>query len=373
MSGTGDRKHDNNFDFFRLAAAAFVIFYHSFPLTGGDQYGIFGFLGVSIFFVISGYFITGSWFNRPSPYSFIWSRFLRLMPALAVLVLFTAFVIGPLTTVLTLPAYFTSFNTWRYLAGASLVVIPGSIPGVFLHNPLPISVNGSLWTLPLEARMYAVVLALGLIGIFKNKKRTAAIALVLLGLFIATNDLSGMFSPLLKINELLLAGAIVPNYTLPLCYCTMFMMGCTFYLYKDIIKYNPMIFAGASIIWVYSIFTPFLYTISVICLPYIILSLGFMKIPYLNMITKYGDFSYGIYIYAFPIQQTIVNFMPSISPWELFAVSLPVTLFFAVLSWVFIESRALALKKMNPELAIKKLLQPVAVVVRVPGRPIIKK
>jgi peptidoglycan/LPS O-acetylase OafA/YrhL len=86
-----------------------------------------------------------------------------------------------------------------------------------------------------------------------------------------------------------------------------------------------------------------------LCLPYLVLYIGQLPVKQLcNLGDKYGDYSYGLYIYAFPVQQTIAHFIPKINPIQMFTLSLPVTFVLAFISWWLIEKKALSLKKIDP-------------------------
>jgi len=112
---------ENNFDFLRFFAASLVLLVHSYPLTGRQPeepielltgYENGGSFAVSIFFVISGYLITSSWLSSSSPTSFLIKRALRILPALALAVLLSVFIIGPLVTTESPGDYFASSTTW---------------------------------------------------------------------------------------------------------------------------------------------------------------------------------------------------------------------------------------------------------------------
>ena len=70
------------------------------------------------------------------------------------------------------------------------------------------------------------------------------------------------------------------------------------------------------------------------------------------------------YIYSFPIQQIIVSFLPNLTPWQHFAVSLVFVIPLAAVSWHSLEKPALKLKKYLP------LLNPVGTKILVPSRPL---
>jgi len=143
----GERAHgrDNNFNLVRLMAAGLVLVSHSWPLTATpgeplERFADFslGHLGVDIFFVVSGFLVTGSLLARGSLASFVRARALRIFPALVVCAFGTALVIGPFVTQLPLGRYFGAWDTWRFALQNSTTWPWGVrwfLPGVFLHQP----------------------------------------------------------------------------------------------------------------------------------------------------------------------------------------------------------------------------------------------
>jgi len=156
----------NNLDALRLFAAMLVLVGHSYIFMGVTD-PIFlaavplGPLGVSIFFVISGYLVSESWDRDPDAVRFLARRALRIVPGLAVCIFLTAFLLGPALTTLPLSAYFKHPTVWDYLYNIGLY-ISYSLPGVFEKNRIAHSVNGSLWSLPVEFLLYLVVALVGI-------------------------------------------------------------------------------------------------------------------------------------------------------------------------------------------------------------------
>src|SRR5215218_4877934 len=166
---------DNNFDLLRLLAAWSVLVSHSFALTGHDeplhQFGTtLGNVGVLVFFAVSGLLIRRSWEYDPSPRSFWTKRGLRLLPALATVSVLTAFVLGPLVTTLSTAAYLSDPQTWIYPVRVTLLFPFGAgLPGVFEDSIYPGTVNGPLWSLPVEVFAYLVLAVLGMAGLLRRK------------------------------------------------------------------------------------------------------------------------------------------------------------------------------------------------------------
>lgn len=329
---------ENNFDFLRFFAASLVLLVHSYPLAGrrpdepielltGYENG--GEFAVAIFFVISGYLITSSWIASSSARSFMIKRALRVFPALVLAVLLSAFVIGPLVTEGSMTSYLSSPVTWTYLQNI-LLVTRFELPGVFSQNIYPNVVNGSLWTLPLEVLMYIGVLIMGLVGLLNRRLIFLPIAGLALGHFWMLGRL-GIES--FFINNIFKLGL-------------MYYTGAAIFLYRDSLPWRGWIaamLAAALALTFHTAAGPFVY---VIALPYLVIYLAYAPIPLISRFGKYGDFSYGMYIYAFPFQQLTVYLLGhEIGVFWLTVISLVPTLLLAILSWHLIEAPAMKLKQ----------------------------
>jgi peptidoglycan/LPS O-acetylase OafA/YrhL len=162
---------NNNFNLIRIVAALAVLMTHSFVLSSGNPddeplrqtLGMtLGSIAVDVFFVTSGLLVTASLLRSESVVAFAWSRCLRIFPGLLVMLVLTVFLLGPLFTTLQPASYLLDPRTHAYLIkGATLVTgILDRLPGVFESNPYPASINGSLWTMPYEVRMYVLLAVL---------------------------------------------------------------------------------------------------------------------------------------------------------------------------------------------------------------------
>ena len=189
--------HKNNINTLRFLGAFFVLFGHTFALCYGPRAGedpiselIKGAtaysaglpgVGVAMFFVLSGYLVTRSYENRHNLLLYVEARVLRIFPALWVTLLLTMLVLGPLVSTLESSAYFTHQGTWKYFwYNAKLFPdVSYRLPGVFLENPRAGGVNGSLWTLPVEVRMYAIVALLGVVGALRKRMVFNIVALLI--------------------------------------------------------------------------------------------------------------------------------------------------------------------------------------------------
>jgi len=167
----------NNFDILRFIGATLVLFSHSWPLSGSSGEIISklshelidgGTLGVYLFFIISGFLITKSFYSRNKLIDFVKARVLRIFPALIVVTIISVFVLGPILTDLKFFDYINNSETYRYLFGNSFLQnLQFTLPGVFVGNQY--GINGALWTLPVELFMYCVVAILGVFYLLKNR------------------------------------------------------------------------------------------------------------------------------------------------------------------------------------------------------------
>jgi peptidoglycan/LPS O-acetylase OafA/YrhL len=358
---SGEEHNNNNFDFLRFFAALVVILSHSFTYCGNIRLDpihaltgawTLGTIGVFIFFIISGYLITKSWVTKPITRKFFWNRILRIVPGMILICLFTILIVGPINTNISIVDYFTNSQTWDYLLIITIIPLYAkdvlSLPGVFTTNPFPNVINGSLWTIPYEFTMYFSVYLLGIVGIVKKR---LFLPIILLFLFI----IYLMFSlRMLKDVEY----GILSNLAL---LGIQFFIGAFFYLFRDQIKLDNKMAIAALFIWILSLGAPkiIFIVLSFILIPYIVFTFAQLPIKRLNNFGKWGDFSYGMYIFAYPLQQTLIHLIGVINPIVFFALSFICIFPFSVMSWHLVESRALKLKRYDPVQVFKAVYQTV--------------
>lgn len=322
----------NHFNLLRMIAASAVIVSHSFPLSEGEgtveplqrMLGFtLGAAAVKLFFAISGYFILMSFARRRSNFDFIAARVLRIFPGLAVMAILLTFAMGPAFTTEPLPDYIRA--AWPYVPRTiSLAFIRINLPGVFEGNPFPIAVNGSLWTLTVEVLAYAGLFALGVSGLLKRAFFPFVIAAYAVAY--ATVWYRGM-TP-------------IASLSLP------FMVGMTCYLYRQQHKLDGRL--TAALVCVATIPTLLGHPIDElwsIALAYAGLWLGFLHAPTLNRYNRLGDYSYGTYIYAWPIQQMLAASLPGIAPLQMMPIALLAAFACGALSWHLVEKPALQLRR----------------------------
>lgn len=331
---------NNLFGLIRLLAALAVFVSHAFPINGLPEpkilwgYSTLGTFGVSVFFSLSGYLVMQSWQRKPVMGKFLLKRFKRIFPGLTVVVLILAFVYGPLLTTLSLKNY---FNHPQLLTFLRLILLMGNdrLPNVLHQNPFPDAVNSSLWTLKYEFLMYILLAILST----RLAKIPAIIAITCLifGLlnvllffaphyFILPNQLSMLNDP---VKFLVGFGGV-------------FFTGSVIALYRRLILAKPVYFFLALSTLCLSCY----FQLGAICvwclLPYCIILFGEKAPAFLLKLNPKYDLSYGVYIYAFPLQQLAVYLYGSDRNWSdlLFnsGFALLLTLLFAFFSWTCIES-----------------------------------
>jgi peptidoglycan/LPS O-acetylase OafA/YrhL len=325
---------DNNFDVLRLGAAVMVLVSHSFALTGHheptllDISDTLGFVGVLIFFSISGFLIPRSWLVDSRPIPFAAKRFLRIIPGLLASVLITAYVLGPLVSSEQATSYLKSFAPLHYVLGNTVMLTDYSLPGVFNGNPNH-SVNGSLGTLPVEIKAYILILLAGLLVASKTAGRRALLGV--LGLLALVASFKTGVKPFWALLDL---------------FCT-FAGASGLCLVCDRIRFRVDLFAVSIVVWLLSYKLPlgFHAVLMGLSLPYAVMFLGFRMIGWLRPLTSPGDVSYGVYIYAFPVTQTLV-YLGVHEPAPAIGISLPVTYLLAFVSWRLVEWPALKRKQM---------------------------
>jgi peptidoglycan/LPS O-acetylase OafA/YrhL len=332
---------DNNFNLLRFIAASMVLFSHCYPLTGhiADEpltlavtFTDFGTLGVIIFFAISGFLIAQSVTRSRSMLAFVKSRALRLLPALALSTAFCVFVIGPIATELPQGAYWIHPQTWRYLFHTIVLDPQVDLPGVFRHNPYPPpAVNGSLWTIPLEVWCYVAIALAALLGAVK--RRWAFNLLIIAGVVCFVQ-----FEAIIRRH--------VPSgdaFTAPYLIAVFFFAAWCF-LYRKLVPASLWFAATIAIIATILLKSPLAMFAFYGGVAYLALFVAYNPKLRVEWFLRLGDYSYGIYVFAFPVQQFLVWWLKISSPMILFALAFPATLALAVISWHIVERPALALK-----------------------------
>jgi peptidoglycan/LPS O-acetylase OafA/YrhL len=332
---------NNNFNLIRMAAAIAVLFSHSFLIVGAAEplwatlNVTWGIVAVDVFFVTSGFLVAASLLTRNGALDFLWARGLRIYPALWLMLGLTVFVIGALFTTHSLQSYFTDRVTWHYLVKAATLVdgLHYALPGVFESAPLKGAVNGSLWTLVPEIWMYALLLMVWLGAFIARGRRVAAMRLAIITIAVVSGAWylhQGVFEP---------ATSNYPRFAF------MFFTGASYFVLKDKVELRPVIFWALLSMIALSLLnrTAFFYVFN-IALAYVLLYAAYVFGGRIRLYNRFGDYSYGFYIYAFPVQQSLASVVHGISVTLLMLSSAALTFGLAALSWHLMEKRALLLK-----------------------------
>jgi peptidoglycan/LPS O-acetylase OafA/YrhL len=338
----------SGFDYLRIGLAVSVIGVHCTSTSYGfeidrviwarPQVAFFHMI-LPMFFALSGFLVAGSLERCPTLVSFYGLRVLRIVPALFVEVVISALIFGPLLSSLDLATYFSAPEFRAYFLN-----IVGDIhyvlPGVFTHNPIPNTVNQQLWTVPFELECY---LALGVLAVIGAVRRRS----LLLAVVIAGQTLWAWEA--IKRGGDYTAGATGP--VLVLC----FLIGVLFFLYRDSLSLTLPLFLAALVLSVALILLPRGAYYVPLPATYVTVYLGLLDPPKARGLFS-GDYSYGLYLYGFPIQQAFASIGPWAQHWYLnLAFTLALGFTVACLSWHYVEKPALRLRRFLPELERRAL------------------
>jgi peptidoglycan/LPS O-acetylase OafA/YrhL len=341
------------FDFLRIWLAMSVLWFHSFVIVGSmnqletTPWWYYIYSVMPMFFALSGFLIAGS-ADRLSLGNFLINRRLRIVPALAVEIIISAIIIGPLFTRFALSEYLTNIQFWHYFTNI-FGWIQYQLPGVFLGHPSAGVINQSLWTVPFEVGCYALISG---VIVFRLGRRPSLVLLFAAALLIlpVLFQLSGMVGRDGKTDYALLNYALFSRGSLLF---PSFLLGACFYWFRFKIPFSGAIAAVCGICCMVLAVAGnatwrdyyALNLASVVLLVYLTVYIGccpFRKIPFYSR----GDYSYGIYLYGYPLQQCLLSLIPSMTYWLIhFLASLLLATGAATFSWHFIEKPILKLRK----------------------------
>ena len=335
----------NNFGALRLVLAYLVLLSHSPELVDGNRsrelltrvFGTvsFGELAVNCFFIISGYLITSSFLSSASGFEYLTKRVLRIYPGYIVAFVLCVFVLAPWVGGTTDRAYHGLFSRDSLVANIALLNLPEA-PGAFarLHFPL----NGSAWTIRYEFMAYLLVLALGLLGLLKNRRLILAATIILLGATMLLPYAVSLGVPAAWTS-------CVWSFTTEMRFLLMFASGALFYLFRERIVYRVSYAVIATIGLCALLLSNRTAQASIATFgAYLVFYLAFeARSRWLAGIGQRNDLSYGIYLYAWPVQASLVWFYPAISPWWMFAAACVGASLLGWISWLAVEKPAIRL------------------------------
>jgi len=322
------RGRDNNFNLIRMLAALLVIEAHScsvshradllrpfFGLGGGD-------LGVDIFFVLSGYLIAKSWTGK-SWRAFAWARIMRIYPALWVSTILSIVLVGLFFSD---GGFFVRPSTLSYVWHNATMLphfsaqtdLPGAFGTAKGHD-----FNISLWTLPYELQMYMM---LALVGGIMGLRAPYMALLALAGGCLALHFFGAGGVTRGRLLYFFFSGAVA------------------FTLRERILLDGRITLALAAAIAASFLLAPAWRGGTLeFTLPYIVLWCAYIPSGFIRLWNRLGDYSYGSYIFAHPIQMGLAAYGLTTNWWSNAIASVAIILPIAALSWHFLEKKALAI------------------------------
>ncbi|HNY32490.1 MAG TPA: acyltransferase [Fibrobacteria bacterium] len=339
---------DNNLNLVRFVAAFSVTISHAFVLSSGRLYDepmratmgmSLGDIAVDVFFTISGFLVVGSLVRKRDRLGFLQARVMRIFPALIAMVAGCVLFVGPVFGKLPPVEFLTHRSTWGFVVrNLTLVKSVGlGLPGVFTKLPWPGIVNGSLWTLVYEIRLYICLAAIWwlvkLLGVVDEVRAIRWICAAIVAAAWAW-QIALLVSPLRDSHGLV---DPVPRLVL------MFYSGACWRLLGGRIPLDGRIVAA------FLVLTPLLLVLGktafllgyLIALPYLVWWVSFVPEGAIRAFNRWGDASYGIYIYSFPIQQVLVQSITGIRPPLLIVLGGAIIVTLGFLSWHLLEKRFL--------------------------------
>lgn len=335
---------DNNFNLIRFIAAVAVLVSHSFDIPTGTNVEPFrrflgmslGNMAVDIFFLLSGYLVIRSLLSRKKIISFLWARIVRIYPALCITVLFCVFIVGLSFTTLPVAEYLTHPQTLKYWL-KNTVLVSGAeynLPGVFENLPYEKTVNGSLWTLPFEVWFYFYLIIVFFITqpfVRKYGVKMLRVSLFYIGICVLATYIFNHFFDFASFRKLKLF--------------SMFSIGIVFYLWRDKIVLSSKLSTILSVILlISSVSKDVFFVVYTISIPYLLFYLAYIPSGIIRKFNKLGDYSYGLYLYAFPVQQSISSLVSNVTIPTLILLSFVISICLSFISWHVIEKRCVSLK-----------------------------
>lgn len=322
-------QHNNNLALMQFICSIFVIFSHSYPIaadridilgrvTGGTI--TFGSIAVSFFFLTGGIYIAKSMESNKTAITFFKARILRIFPPLFAVVI-SSIIIGSFITEYNFMTYWTSTKTWAYL-GNCVFILQHELPGVFLNNPYNSTINGSLWTLPVEFLCYIACFFFYRLKLL-SKRFYLTIPVIMFGIFLYKS-----FFDIFVLNAMLQP-------------CLLFYIGMFFYVYRDKITVSFTGFMFVIALGVVLLMTGLEYLSIILAFPYIVIYLMYGIRQCSNKIALLGKLSYGVYLSGFPIQQYIASYTHE--PFVNFIIAIPVSIFASIILYQMVEKTTVRL------------------------------
>jgi peptidoglycan/LPS O-acetylase OafA/YrhL len=333
----------SGFDYLRICLAFVVLLVHGIVLPQGaafrewaltsHMYGVATFFLVPAFFTLSGFLVANSLERAPSLFVFLGYRVIRILPALAVEILVSAIILGAFFTTLSLREYYSD-PQFRAYFGNIVGNMHYELPGVFADNPAGNFVNAQLWTVPWELKCY---IALALIAILGVARRSNVLLVFSAAALLASVGYEHFFHPPTEIHNDLGGG----GHLFVLC----FLWGVVLFQFKDVVPHGIMWIIASLIVYYLFSFVPHGSTLATIPIAYATVAIGTCNFRKARILET-GDYSYGVYLYHFTVQQAIIGLGLWTRHWYIVVpASIVLVSFLSAASWFFVEKPAGSLRK----------------------------
>lgn len=344
----------NSFGVVRLLAAILVVFSHATSIVYGDSISeplaeltgfTLGWHSVNMFFCLSGLLIMASIERSSSIVQFLWARFLRLYPAIIALVVFM-FIAAAIAS----SDPISLFSIVDFSARVLLLFgDSATLPGVFVDNPMAGIINSPLWTLRFEVFCYLfLALTYTVFGVLRDRLPSflSFRAISLIALLGCVVHMSFFYAE---------KTATIDSHIARFVFA--FLLGACAWQWRDALRptgFGLFIFGALNLALILNgiHYAP----IQIVMASYLAIYIGSLNFGALARFTDRQDYSYGLYITAFPIQQIVYICLPESSPFINFAVSMLIALPVSVVFWNLIEKPALKLKAIRIDRLIDPLI-----------------
>jgi peptidoglycan/LPS O-acetylase OafA/YrhL len=333
--------HTRGFDYLRFGLAFLVLCWHGVKACYGPDaeralldsplHGLICLI-LPMFFALSGFLVCGSLERTRKLAPFVVHRVLRIVPALAVEITLSALILGPFMTQLPLAEYFSDATFYRYFLNI-IGFIHFVLPGVFASNPEPYTVNASLWTIPYELECYIMLVIVAGLNLLRR------VRLLTIMVLLSWIGFTGLLLWRGSVADAMQSGP--PGRLLVVS----FLAGNIVYLLRDTLRLSRTLLAIAAVSSYGLLSWPETAFLAPLPVAYLTACLGLMNPPKIPVLMD-GDYSYGLYLFAFPIQQTYSALFPSARIWILnVGVTVALSLCYAFMSWHLIEKPILRHRK----------------------------
>lgn len=333
----------NNFTLLRLILATSVIYSHCFQVLTGEYHSdpLARYIGVPVstfgvdgFFFLSGFLVYPSLSRIGAPLRFLGARLARIWPGLAVSVILTV-VVGAFFSTAGGLAYLNGPTRDFILLNLSLMKGAYSLTGINCDGA-PCNINGSLWTLPWEVRCYLLLAGLAVFGLASPRAMTRltypmTILFVVVWAIPAVRELAGHHLPPGRLFLIDLFHRLWP----------LFCLGTAAYVFRERLVLSWWILLGLVVLYAITIHSPVALQTRILLTGYAVLCFGLLSSDRFRISGHWEDYSYGMYIYAFPVMMLILGLTGQTNYLILSAETAALTLPFAVLSWKFVERPSL--------------------------------